>query len=261
MKNGNAIQIDIPAYIVHSKDERKRSWRQIEGDLFEVFQVSKDHTTVSRIYKSAKSATPATETQHDATVFPVTLPTQDQTTENAVLTIENSVAPVAPDVAGVAKGVAETFFGAFTRTFYAADLIYYVGVLIACAGIVQSLPVVGYAVSFVYFAGAVIALVNIKTRRGFLALLPHFLMLAFVEAVGFVGHTIWANNALWSNIKALPLSIYVEKMQNGAKEWIPFYMGADVGMPFKMAVGVAVVMLVSAVYVCTVSVQNSSKSK
>ena len=81
-----------------------------------------------------------------------------------------------------------------------------------------------------------------------------------MELVGFAGHTIWANAALWGNVKALPLSIYVEKYQNGAGETIPFYAGADADKPFYMSVAVAAIMFACAVYVCAISIQDQKKS-
>lgn len=151
------------------------------------------------------------------------------------------------------------FSGEFAKAFHPADLLYYTCVAIAGAGFVQALQAIGYAVAGIFFCVALLALHFVKVRNGW-ARLPHLLALALVEIGGFIAHLSWANGRLWSNVKALPLDIWVNKYRNDAGEMVLLYGGADVDKPFYIACGVAAVMLFCGVYVVAIAIQNSQKS-
>jgi len=122
--NGNAHTLDIPAYILHAKDERGRSFREIENDLMEIFNVRKDHVTVQRWYekhsrKQDELQQPETAVQHIATPETVVETAQAQTPQNAILNAENAVSPVA------SRFMLLQFVREFAQSFHPADLVFY----------------------------------------------------------------------------------------------------------------------------------------
>lgn len=248
----NGHDLDLPAYIVHARETAQppRSFRQIENDLWEVFKVKKDHTTVKRIYEHAtRGATVATL---DATPRNTGETAETETTENVNNDTENSVS-------GVAKqAVSVQFLTEFGRTFHPADLVFYSTVAIGGLGVAQALNGVGVAVSILWFCIAAIFLHRLKmfARWGDAA------VLAMIElAVGIPAHYTWATNSLWANIKHLPLTVYVEKYQNGAGEWVAFYTGKDVEMPFYIACYVAAILAVFGACAVAASVLANKKNE
>lgn len=150
------------------------------------------------------------------------------------------------------------FWADFARTFNPADLAYYACCAVGCWGIIQALPVVGWIVAAVVFYAAVIALLGVKTKTGWNRALE-IGMLVFIEAVNFASHYVWANAALWRNVKALPVKLYAEKYVNGAGETIAFWQGEGVEMPHYVALAIAVIMAVCAAYVVAKSIQNKTQ--
>lgn len=240
MKNGNAHTLDIPGYILHAKDERGRSFRQIESDLLDIFKVQKDHVTIQRWYEK-HSRKPDEMQQRETVVKQVATPetaqqtAQPQTVENAISNAENAVSPVAKRFNSV------SFFTEFARTFHPADLVFYGVVAIGCCGVSSALPGIGVAVSAVWFAVAALYLHRVKMyARWFdIALLAVFEVLA-----GFVADWVWANNALWANIHNLPFKVYIEKYENGANELVAFYAGPDVELPAYVACYIAAMLVI-----------------
>lgn len=195
------------------------------------------HERKANATKSQPVAASETELQRDATPA-----TADQPVENP---------PKPAQKAGFGRE--------FAKAFHPADLLYYYCVAISCAGIVQTLQVVGYAVASVFFTVAVLALHFVKVCNGW-ARVPHLFILAMVEAGVFVSDYSLANKILWANVASLPIQVYVEKYQNGAGELVAFYAGPDTAVPSYIAAGVAAVMLFCGVYVVAIAIQNSQKS-
>lgn len=173
--------------------------------------------------------------------------------ENDVLNAENDVLTVSKAFQSV------SFWREWRDNFHPADLLYYIAVSLAAVGIVNALRLVGYPVAVLFCAGAVIALHGIKTTTGWKQV-PHFVIIAVIEAGSFAAHTVWANTALWEAVKDLPLDIWVNKYRNDLGEIVYLYGGNDVQVPGKIALGIASFMLACTVYVCWLAVQNSKKT-
>lgn len=246
----NGHELDIPAYIIHARQERRRSWREIENDLWDFYKVKKDHTTVKRIYEHATHG--ATLETASETPRNTGETAERETTKNVNGGTENAVSSVAQ------RAILMQFFTEFGCTFHPADLVFYSTVAIGGLGVAQALNGVGIAVSILWFAVAAIYLHRLKmyARWGDAA------VLAVIElAVGIPAHYTWATNSLWANIKHLPLSVYVEKYQNGAGEWVAFYAGKDVETPFYIACYVAAILAVFGACAVAASVLANKKNE
>ena len=254
--NGNAHTLDIPAYIIHAKDERGRTFRQIENDLMEIFNVRKDHVTVQRWYekhsrKQDELQQPETAVQQFATPETVAETAQAQTAQNEILNAENTVSSVA------SRFMLLQFVREFAQSFHPADLVFYAVVAIGCAGVSGAFPGIGIAVASVWFAVSALYLHRVKMYARWFDIA---LLAIFEVCAGFVADWVWANNALWANISRLPFRVYVEKYENGAGELVAFYAGKDVEMPAYVACYIAAMLVIfggAAVAVSTLAVQNS----
>lgn len=249
--NGNAHTLDIPAYILHAKDERGRTFRQIENDLLEIFNVRKDHVTVQRWYEK-HSRKPGELQQHETAVQQVATPETVaetpvlKTAENAILNAENAVSGVAPVLQSV------SFWREWRDTFYPADLVFYGCVSIGCIGVAGALPVIGVAVAALWFCVAALFL----HRTKMFARWGDIVTLALIEIlVGVPAHIAWANEALWRNVTALPIEI---QLSYGGQMWT----GRGIETPFFLAcycAGVLVFFGGSAVAVSTLANQSQIK--
>lgn len=151
--------------------------------------------------------------------------------------------------------VLSTFAADFVANFHPADLLFYGVVLIGCNGITKALQPVGIFVAVALFGVATISLHGLKTLSGW-ARLPHGVLMLVSEFAFFVSDLKWANEALWSNVKGLPLDIWANKYRNDLGEVVMLYGGSDVDKPFYIAVGVASVLAACAAYACIIALQG-----
>jgi len=114
----------------------------------------------------------------------------------------------------------------------------------------------GYPVAVLFCAGAFIALHGIKTTAGWKRL-PHFAIMAVIEAGGFVAHRVWANTALWEGVKSLPLDIWEYQYAVPGVGIVSEWHGKDMAVPGEIAIAIAGFMLAFTLYVCWLAVQNS----
>lgn len=151
--------------------------------------------------------------------------------------------------------VLSKFASDFVANFHPADVLFYGVILIGCNGITKALHPVGIFVAVALFGVATISLHGLKTLRGW-ARLPHGVLMLVSEFAFFVSDLKWANEALWSNVKGLPLDIWANKYRNDLGEVVMLYGGSDVDKPFYIAVGVASVLAACAAYACIIALQG-----
>lgn len=224
--NGNAHEITIPEKIFRYIE---KGWSY--GQTAEALSMPK--ATVYKTYqREAKRRETFTETPGNGEESDVR-----NKQENVNIDTENAVSPVSKPVQNVSS--LRHFCKDFAQTFHPADLVFYATVSIGGLGVSQALPGVGVAVSVLWFFVAVIYLHRLKMfARWFDAV-----VLAGIEvAAGVPAHYTWATNALWANVNQLPISVYVEKYKNGAGEWVAFYTGRDVEVPFYIACYIAAML-------------------
>lgn len=177
--------------------------------------------------------------------------------EIAASEAEEAVAPVAQNSESVAP-VLFQFTKEALLSFHPADAIYYAGVGLVCYAVTNTLPVVGWVFAVIWFSLSAIALQGVKTTRGAWVWL-HILLLTLLEIGGAAVHLTWSNEALWSNVKALPFDIWENKYRNDLGEIVMLY-GGETDRPFYVACGIAVVLFFGGVYAVLVGIQNKKTS-
>lgn len=241
--NGNAYEIGVPAKVFWYV-ENGRSY----GQTAEALNMPK--STVYKVYQKERERR---ETFIETGVNDVETIANEQT-ENVNVAPEKPFTPVSEPF------TEPSFWREWWQFFHPADLLYYVRFIIAGAGVVGALQFVGYAVAGLLFCVALLSLHFVKVKTGWAKAL-HVLALAVVEACAFVADYSWVSGQLWSNIKSLPLTVWVEKYRNGADELVAFYAGPDVEKPYYIALSVAAVMLFAGAYAVGIGIQNSIKTK
>lgn len=196
---------------------------------------TKPAETATKKADATQSATPATETQRGET----TAETPPQPLENAPK-----------------RAVLVVFIKDALQNFHPADALYFLGVAICCNAVASALQGAGVFVAVIIGGVAFIALQGLKTEKTWRRRLKYALAFAGVELTAAISHIAWANEALWKNVGALPLDIWVNKYRNGVGEVVMLYGGSDVEKPFEIACGIAVVMFLSGVFVFFVSIQD-----
>ena len=139
-----------------------------------------------------------------------------------------------------------------------ADLVYYTCVAIALHPVVATLQGVGKPVAGIIASVAFVALQGIKSETGIRRFL-HLALFGFFEVVFFLLHFSWANNALWANVAGLPFDIWPNKYRDATGEIVHLYGGSDLDKPFYVAIGIAVVMFVSSLYVVAIAIQAAKE--
>lgn len=157
-----------------------------------------------------------------------------------------------------ATSVFADFVAEWRKYFHPIDLLFYLSALVGCAGVLnalKSVEVVNTLVAFVLFGIAFVALHGLKTFRG-LKRAPHFLAMLFAEVTFFCSDVFWANKALWSNVKDLPLDVWLNKYRNDLGEVVMLYGGSDTDKPFLIACGIATILFGCAAYACAIALQS-----
>lgn len=222
---------DTPS-LSHIPDNLLRTWRKRMND-------AKQSATFAQP-KKEKVATDATQNATDATPeIPV------QRGEETAKT---------PEKTQVEPG----FWEKCVAHFHPADLVYYTCVAIALHPILATLQGIGKPVAAIVASVVFVALQGIKSETGWKRAL-HLAVFSFFEVVFFVLHFSWGNNALWANVSALPLDIWPNKYRDATGEIVHLYGGSDLDKPFYIAIGIAVVMLVSCLYVVAIAIQAAKE--
>lgn len=222
---------DTPS-LSHIPDNLLRTWRKRMNDA------TQGETPAQP--KKAKVATLATQNATDATPK---IPVQ-HSEETAKTPVKIQVEP--------------GFWKKCVANFHPADLVYYTCVAIALHPIVATLQDIGKPVAAIVASVAFVALQGIKSETGWKRA-THLALFGFFEVVFFALHFSWANNALWANVSALPLTIYRTKFRDNVGDIVHLYQGSDLEIPFYIAIGIAVVMLVCSVYVVAIAVQAAKE--
>lgn len=210
-----------------------------------------------RLWKSRlkKDATPSAEIATKTAVA-----TQDATAATEMQRGEATAeTPAQPLENAPERAVFVVFVKEALQNFHPADLLYYLGVAICCNAVANTLQGAGVFVAIIIGGVAFIALQGLKTETEWRRRLKYTLAFVGVELTAAISHVAWANEALWKNVRALPLDIWANKYRNDLGEVVMIYGGADVETPFKIACGIAAVLFLSGVFAFFISISNGKK--
>lgn len=222
---------DTPS-LSHIPDNLLRTWRKRMNDA-----------TQGATPANPKNEKVATDATQSATVATPEIPVQ-RDGETAKTPVKTQVEP--------------GFWKRCVANFHPADLVYYTCVAIALHPIVATLHSIGKPVAAIVASVAFVALQGIKSETGWKRA-THLALFGFFEVVFFLLHFSWANNALWANVAGLPFDIWPNKYRDGTGAIVHLYGGSDLDKPFYVAIGIAVVMFVSSLYVVAIAVQAAKE--
>lgn len=158
----------------------------------------------------------------------------------------------------LATGVFADFIAEWRKTFHPIDLLFYLSAFVGCMGVLnalKSVEIVNALVAFVLFGIAFVALHGLKTLRG-AKRAPHFLAMLFAEVTFFCSDVFWANKALWSNVKDLPLDIRLTEFWSADAGKMKMIWLGQTAFPFYIACGIATILFACAAYACAIALQS-----
>lgn len=185
---------------------------------------------------------------------------RNETPKNNALQRSNEQKEVKPVIHknAPATSVFADFVAEWLKSFHPIDLLFYLSALVGCSGVLnalKSVEIVNALVAFVLFGIAFVALHGLKTLRGFKRA-PHFLAMLFAEITFFCSDVFWANKALWSNVKDLPLDIRLTEFWSADAGKMKMIWLGQTAFPFYIACCIATILFACAAYACAIALQS-----
>lgn len=238
--------------------ERGVSYDEIKNDSA---MAGFNPATLRTIAKRVRDAKETNETRNETrreTSETVNETAKTALPENALAATENAVSPVSETRNDTP--ILFDFLKTAFQNFHPADALYFGSVALACNGIASALHGVGIWVSVFYFAVAFVALQGVKTTTGAWRYLHVAVLLVVEVLVGGAAHIMWANEALWANVEALPFDIYrAEFWSADAGKMKIIWAGSQVKWVGYTAIGAAAFLVSAGFYACLIALSNKKK--